>query len=537
MKRPLYLLLIILISSCAQSIKVDLIVRNATIISVDETMGEFEAMAVRDGKIIEIGAENQIMNRYQADSVIDAHKQFVYPGLIDAHTHFLGYGLGKSNVDLVGTSSFKEVVDRIKHQVEQNDSEWIIGRGWDQNDWGVKKFPNNDTLNTLFPDRKIVMKRIDGHAILATDNVLTSAGLTINSEISGGQVLYDLGILVDEAMAPVEKIIPVPTESQIDHALLQAQDDCFKHGLTSVTEAGLKVNEIRRIDQLQREGDLKMRIMAMYSAGPDIMLNLEDLRIKTDRLTSQAVKVYVDGALGSRGAKLLAPYSDDTLSSGLMITGEDSIRKWAKACYDADFQLCVHCIGDGGNRAALNAMSDVLQGTNDRRWRIEHAQVVNPEDRLKFGEYNILPSMQPTHVTSDMYWVKERLGQARESHAYSTRSLMEENGMIALGTDFPVEDISAISTFYAAVTRQDHNGFPSDGYFPSERLKREEALKGMTIWAAIANFDENKIGSLEAGKFADFVILDRNLLTCDDSEILQTQVLQTWLNGELVYEK
>jgi predicted amidohydrolase YtcJ len=275
----------------------------------------------------------------------------------------------------------------------------------------------------------------------------------------------------------------------------------------------------------------------MYSASADVMRNLKDLRIVTDHLNATSVKVYCDGALGSRGAKLIEPYSDDTLNSGVTITDFDSLTKWAKSCYEFNFQLCVHSIGDAANRTTLKSMAGVLGGTNDRRWRIEHAQVVDPSDQALFGEFNILPSMQPAHTTSDMYWAEDRLGKNRISNAYAINTLKNQNGMIPLGTDFPVEDISPIRTFYAAVTRTDESGFPDGGFSPKEKLSREDALRGITIWPAIAGFNEDKTGSLEAGKFADLVILNRNILTCADREILSSEIIQTWINGKLVYEQ
>ncbi|GAB5540089.1 MAG: hypothetical protein Salg2KO_21920 [Salibacteraceae bacterium] len=261
------------------------------------------------------------------------------------------------------------------------------------------------------------------------------------------------------------------------------------------------------------------------------------MKIETDRLKATSIKVYADGALGSRGARLLKPYSDDSLNRGYVITSKDSIKKWAVACKQASFQLCVHCIGTEANRATLDAMGEVLGGTNDRRWRIEHAQVVHPDDREKFGRYNILPSMQPTHATSDMYWVESRLGRNRMQWAYSLQSLKNQNGLIPLGTDFPVESIDPLNTFYAATVRKDPNQYPENGFIMEEGLTREEALKGMTIWAAIASFDDHLKGSIEAGKYADFVILDRDLLTCEEDNILSTKVLETWIHGERVYKK
>jgi predicted amidohydrolase YtcJ len=282
---------------------------------------------------------------------------------------------------------------------------------------------------------------------------------------------------------------------------------------------------------------LTIRINAMYSAKSEFLNDYSALGIKTESLTAKTIKVYCDGALGSRGARLIDEYSDDSSSYGFFITPPDSIAKWAKMCNEAGFQLAVHCIGTAGNQVTLNEMAKVLGGTNDKRWRIEHAQVVHPEDRAKFGEFNILPSMQPTHATSDMYWAEKRLGSNRITWAYSLKSLMDQNGMVPLGTDFPVEGISPLNTFYSAVFRSDIEGYPEGGFNMDEALTREQALKGMTIWAAISSFNDEIKGSLELGKLADFVILDKDILNCEKEAILGAEIIATYISGQSVYEK
>lgn len=527
--------------SCSDSIEVDTIVHNASIYSMDDSFSIHSAMAIKDGIIQEIGAENQILNKYVAENRIDAKKQFVYPGFIDAHCHFLGYGIEKNRVNLTGTNSFDEVIDRIQDYVSTHDTEWILGRGWDQNDWNNKDFPTNDTLLKLFPTKFIAIKRIDGHAMLVSKNVLKLAGINASTVVSGGEILLKkgqpTGILIDEAMQLINNIIPKPNTDYLVEALDKAQKDCFAFGLTTVGDAGLSYQEILTIDSLHQIGNLKMRIYAMLSADNNVIEHLEDYELHSERLDVKSVKIYVDGALGSRGAYLLEAYHDHANHRGLLITSEDSLKRWAKACLDANFQMNVHCIGDGANHIALDAMGMHLRGTNDRRWRIEHAQVIHNNDVDKFGRYNIIPSVQPTHATSDMPWAKDRLGEDRIEGAYAYQTLLAQNGLIALGTDFPVEEISPIKTFYAATTRKDVNGKPADGFYPKEALTREQALRGMTIWAAVANFEEQSRGSLEIGKFADFVMLNSDLMRCSPEDILKTEILQTWINGELVYKK
>jgi predicted amidohydrolase YtcJ len=526
--------------SCTELKQADVIIHNAHIYTVDDQFSEAEAIAIKDGRVVAIGAEHQILNAYSATEVIDAKQGVLYPGFIDAHAHFIGYGIELQRLNLVGTTSFEEVIQRIKDYTETVDHPWVLGRGWDQNDWIDKSFPNTDTLAALFPNHFIALKRVDGHAFLVSPNVLNLAGITADTKVNGGRIIVQneqlTGILIDEAMELVNAVIPKPDVDFKTHAIELAEQNCFEAGLTTVCDAGLSVEDVELLNRLHQNG-LNIRVYAMYAADDDLLHNLSDHFLVTDRLTARSVKVYADGALGSRGAKLLEPYSDDLGNSGILITPGDSILKWAIACYQSNFQLNVHCIGDGANRMVLDTMGRVLKTTNDRRWRIEHAQVVHPKDQSKFGRFNILPSMQPTHATSDMYWAEERLGANRLASAYAIRSLMLENGMIPLGTDFPVEGISPIATFFAAIARKDREGFPEGGFQANECLSREEALRGITIWAAIANFEDENRGSLEVGKFADMVLLDQDLIRCPEQAILKASVIKTWVNGTLVYER
>jgi predicted amidohydrolase YtcJ len=534
--------LLMCLNACDSNLQVDLIIHNAKIYAVDESFSIAEAMAIQNGRIVEIGPEHTILNKYMAIDKIDMNKQVVLPGLIDAHSHFLGYGLTLNRVNLVGTKSLAEVYTKLKAYDEENESDWIMGRGWDQNDWEVMSFPTNADLDSVCPGKFVALKRIDGHAILVSKNVMDLAGITSETTVAGGNILLGpdgqpTGVLIDEAMTLIDSIIPIVTAETKAQALIRAQNNCIQAGLTTVTDAGLSIDEINLINELQANGELAIRVYAMYSASKEILNGEHSVGIKTDQLSANAIKVYGDGALGSRGAHLLSPYADDSTSNGFMITPEDSLLKWAKFCASNNLQLAVHCIGSAGNRKTLNAMAQTLNGTNDRRWRIEHAQMIHPDDRHLFRDNNIIPSMQPTHVTSDMYWVEDRLGAERQNWTYSTRSLMEQNGLIAFGTDFPVEGIEPLHTYYAAVTRTDQSGYPKGGFLPEQLVSREEALKGMTIWAAIASFEEEQKGSLEPGKFADFVVLDRDILECTTTEILSTKVLETWINGSLKYEK
>lgn len=531
-----------LLFSCSQKQKADLLIYNATIYTVDSSFAIAEAMIISDGKIIETGKASDLETKYDPKEKIDAAGKFIYPGFIDAHAHFVGYGNSLQTVNLVGTTSWEEVIERTKQFAADNNSEWITGRGWDQNDWNVKEFPSNEKLNELFPDRPVLLSRIDGHAAVANQKALDMAGIKTGDDLVGGDIETKngklTGILIDNAVDLVSSKIPAANAEQIKKALLDAQQNCFAVGLTTVDDCGLDFGTVLFIDSLQKTGDLKMRIYAMLSdAKRNFDFAFSRGKIKTDHLNVRSFKVYADGALGSRGACLLHPYNDKPGWSGFLLSSQQHFDSVANILSKNEWQMCTHAIGDSGNRTMLNIYGKYLQGKNDKRWRIEHAQVINENDFKLFGEFAVVPSVQPTHATSDMYWAGDRLGNERVKGAYAYKQLLQQNGWIPLGTDFPVEDISPFKTFFAAVIRKDAKGWPDSGYQPENALTREEALKGMTIWAAKANFEEHEKGSLEKGKFADFIILDKDLLKANEKELLQINVLKTFLNGEMVYER
>jgi len=531
------------LNSCILQEDVDLVVHNATIYTVDNAFSTQQAMAIKDGKIVELGPEHAIRNKYNGATTIDAGKKTVYPGLIDAHSHFLGYGLSLQKVDLTGTQSFQEVLDRVVAFSKEHPTGWVTGRGWDHTDWAIKEFPNKAALDSLFPDRPVAVRRVDGHAVLVNQVALDAAGITATTTVPGGEIQLTngalSGILLDNAYDLVDAVIPAPDEATKQKALLQAQQNCWAVGLTTVCDAGLDRAEIELIDQMHQSGNLKMRIYAMISDKPE---NLDHyLKVgpyKTERLNVRSFKFYADGALGSRGACLIDPYSDihDRTHHGLTIRDADHYRKYATELNNAGFQMNTHCIGDSATRTLLKIYAEELKGITDNRWRIEHAQVMHPDDFYLFGEYAIIPSVQPTHATSDMYWAAERLGPDRVQTAYAYKQLFEQNGIIALGTDFPVEGINPINTFYSAVFRKDANQFPESGFQPENALTREQALKGMTIWAALAGFEESEKGSLEVGKMADFVILDRDIMKAPEDQLLDTKVVYTCVGGEIVFD-
>ena len=542
--KKIFLLTGIVISfvSCSQKKKIDLLVYNATIYTIDSSFSVAEAMAVKDGKIVEVGKPSDLQNKYEAKEKLDAEGKFIYPGFIDAHAHFVSYGTSLQRVNLVDTKSWDDVIERTKEFADKNSEGWLLGRGWDQNDWTVKKFPNNKKLNDLFPDRPVLLTRIDGHAAIANQKALDIAGIKPGDKIEGGEIEVEerklTGILVDNAVDLVTTKIPNATDKQFKKALLAAEQNCFAVGLTTIDDCGLGYQSVDRIKRLQNNGDLKMRLYVMLSDEKPNFDYLEKTAIiKTDRLNVRSIKVYADGALGSRGACLLQPYSDKPAWSGFLLSPPSHFDSVAKIIYTKGWQMCTHAIGDSGIRTMLKIYRKYLKGKNDLRWRIEHAQVVNQNDFSLFGQYDIIPSVQPTHATSDMYWADDRLGNERVKGAYAYKQLLQENGWIPLGTDFPVEDISPFKTFYAAVVRKDAKGWPENGYQIENTLTREEALRGMTIWAAKANFEENEKGSLEKGKFADFVILDADLMKEVPEKLLNIKVIKTFLGGEKVYEK
>lgn len=536
-------LFLIASTSCLFRQKADMIIHHAKIYTVDGNFSMAEAMAVNDGKILAIGKNDDILKAYDSDSIVDAGGKTIFPGFNDAHAHFAGYGQSLTKVNLTGTNSWDEVVTRCTEFAKTLPAGvWLTGRGWDQNDWAAKDFPTNEKLNALFPDRPVIIGRVDGHAAIANQKALELAGIKPGDKLVGGEIETVggklTGLLVDNAVDLVSAKEPFPDEAQIKKALLLAQANCFAVGLTSLSDCGLDFEMVDYISKFQKSGELKMRMNIMLS---DLRKNYDyafkNGKIKTGLLNVSSFKVYADGALGSRGACLLQPYADKPGWSGFLLSSQAHFDSVANIIYEKGWQMCTHAIGDSGNRTMLKIYAKYLKGKNDLRWRIEHAQVVNENDFHFFGDYNIIPSVQPTHATSDMYWAADRLGVERVKGAYAYKQLLQQNNWMPLGTDFPVEDISPFKTFFAAVARQDDKGFPAGGFQMDNALTREETLKGMTIWAAKASFEEKQKGSLEAGKFADFIILDTDLMNCAPADILKAKVIGTYSAGKKVYGK
>jgi predicted amidohydrolase YtcJ len=530
------------LSSCSIQQQADIIFYNGTIYTVNNSFDIEAAFAVHKGEIVGVGTSQTILRDFDAPELIDLKGKPVYPGFIDGHCHFFGYGSDLVKCDLYGTTSFDEVIQRVADYSKTNKFEWILGRGWDQNDWEVKDFPTKEKLDSLFPNTPVYLVRVDGHAVLCNSEALNRAKITSATKVSGGEILLKngelTGILIDNAVDIVKGIIPPFTEKEYTDGLIKAQRNCFAVGITTVDDAGLGRDSITLIDKLQKEGLLKIRVYAMVSdVGHDLEYFFDHGTIKKDRLTVRAVKLYADGALGSRGACLLQPYSDKPGHYGFLLSDVKHFSKVAEAALENGYQVCTHAIGDSAVRTILQVYSDILSTENDRRWRIEHCQVVDTSDLKRFGSYNIIPSVQPTHATSDMYWAEERLGPNRIKTAYAYEALMDtSDGRIVFGTDFPVENINPFYTFYAAVERKDLKGYPEDGFQKENRIKKRDALRAMTIHAAYANFEEMDKGSIEERKLADFVILDEDIMEIQKNRIPNVKVLATYVNGEKVYE-
>tara|TARA_B100000963_G_scaffold58185_2_gene46258 strand:- start:1248 stop:2837 length:1590 start_codon:yes stop_codon:yes gene_type:complete len=527
------------VTSCKYR-KADWVVFNANVYTVNDSFEKVTAFAIKDGKFISVGGD-EIVSLYPNALKFDAKGLPIYPGFIDAHCHFFNLGLSLGQLDLRGTKSIEEIEKRLQSYSQNNQFDIIIGRGWDQNLWKSKVFPNNNFLNRLFPDKLVLLRRIDGHALLVNDLVIKKAEINSKTRVSGGSILIEnnkpTGILIDNAMDLAMNILPSKSSKIISKALIDAQTKAFENGLTTVDDAGLNKRTIMIIDSLQKKGDLKIRVYAMISNTSDnLNYFLDKGIIEQEKLTVRSVKAYLDGALGSRGALLKKPYSDDNKNKGITITTKEELFELAEKLSSKGFQLNTHAIGDKANEIVLDVYNYILKDIEDPRWRVEHAQVVDELDIQKFNS-KIIPSVQPTHATSDMNWADDRLGFNRLKRAYSYKNLLDWSGKIALGTDFPVEKVNPLLTFYSAVARKDVEGNPSEGFLKENALTRIEALKGMTIWAAYSNFEDSFKGSIEIGKFADFVILTKDIMKVPEEEITNVDVVATIVNGSIVFQK
>ncbi len=522
----------------------DLVVKNAKIYTVDAKNPRATAIAVRNGKIAAVGNDLKALEGPKT-RILDAKGATIVPGLIDAHGHLEGLGSSLEILDLRGVTSEAEIAAKVKAAAAKAaPGEWIVGRGWDQNLWVNKQFPTTDSLTQAAPKNPVALTRIDGHATWANRAALDAADINQNTkDPAGGRIIRDAqgkpaGVLVDTAQNLVRRKIPAASPEQVHRQLARALEECARLGLTSVHDAGVGNAEIAAYHSLLAEGKMPVRVYAMLANEPALVATwLARGPEIGDFLTIRSIKAYADGALGSRGAALLSPYADEKSASGLMITGKDAIENVAVKAAARGFQVNTHAIGDRGNHETLDAYASALKGPNDKRFRVEHAQVIAPEDFVKFQKYSIIASMQPTHATSDMAWAGDRLGPERVKGAYAWQTLIKLGVHLASGSDFPVELANPLDGFYAAITRQDKQGHPAGGWFPDQRLTREEALRSFTLEGAYAAFEEATKGSLEAGKLADFVMLSSDIMTIPAPEILKTHVTLTVVGGKIVHQQ
>ena len=536
--------------------RAELVITNANVYTVDDAHPRATALAVRGGRVIFVGSDAEALALAGSETrTIDLRGATVVPGFIDAHAHLLGLGNLLQRVNLAGSTSYDEVIARVKAWAKDvKPGEWIQGRGWDQNRWPTKDFPTHEALSRAFPNNPVVLDRVDGHASLANARAMQLAGVTAATpDPAGGRIVRlasgaPSGVFVDNAKSLISRAIPAPTRENTRKAILAAVAESNRWGLTGIHDAGESAQTVAIFEELARAGNYNLRNYVMLSdpgepGSPAALRNPYIQRgpqsaLYDGHLWIRAIKLYADGALGSRGAALLAPYSDDAGNTGLLVSKPEHIEAWAETALKRGFQINVHAIGDRGNRIVLDAFDTALRKIPkaNHRFRIEHAQVLSPEDIPRFARLGAIPSMQPTHQTSDMRWAEARVGPQRIRGAYAWRSLLNTGVVIPSGTDFPVEEVNPLLTFHAAVTRQDPSNWPERGWFPEQKMTREEALQSMTIWPAYAGFQESVLGSLTPGKYADFVVLDRDIMKLPDTEILRARVISTWIGGKRVYE-
>jgi predicted amidohydrolase YtcJ len=528
----------------------NLVLVNGRIYTVDDARPRVSALAVKGGRIAFAGSDAEAkVAGGPAARVIDLQGKTVLPGFIDAHAHLLGLGNFLRRANLTFAASYDEVIARVVvFGKEAKPGEWIQGRGWDQNLWPQKQFPTHEALSRAFPDNPVVLTRVDGHALLANQKAMELARVDASTpDPEGGRIVRlpsgaPSGVFVDNAQRLILRAQPPASREKIREAVLAAIRECNRWGLTGIDDAGEDPATISVYEELARAGKYNLRNYVMLADPGDraqaALAKGPRSALYDGHLWLRAVKLYADGALGSRGAALLEPYADDPGNSGLLVSSPEHIRAIAELALRRGFQVAVHAIGDRANRLVLDQFEAALRAVPvaDHRFRIEHAQVLSPQDIPRFARLGVVPSMQATHQTSDMGWAEQRLGPERIRGAYAWRSLLDTGVVVPNGTDFPVEQVNPLLTFHAAVTREDPRGFPEGGWYPAQRMSREEALRSMTIWAAWAGFQESVMGSLAPGKYADFVVLDRDILTVPESEILDARVLATWVGGREVYD-
>ncbi len=528
----------------------DFVITNAHVYTVDPKRPSATAIAVRGNRILGVGDR---VEEFAGASTrrIDAQGKAIVPGFIDSHGHLSALGASLATLDLRGLTSEAQIAARVAEAAHsKKPGEWIIGNGWDQNLWEPRVFPARDSLDRAAPANPVLLSRVDGHAIWVNTRALAEAGLNAQtSDPPGGKLERNerglTGVLIDRARPLVENHVPVHNPAQREEDLERAAKLCSRLGLTTIHDAGIDRETLEAYRNLIARGALPLRIYAMI-AVPGAARLWNEYRAKGpeigDFLTVRSLKLIADGALGSRGAAMLDPYTDDPSNRGLLILDRPFIERTAREAIAAGFQVNTHAIGDRANRTVLEAYAAAFQeakvdGKNNLRFRVEHAQIVAPEDFARFADLSILASMQPTHATSDMPWAATRVGASRIQGAYAWQTFHKLGVHLPFGSDFPVENPNPIWGFYSAITRQDHNGNPPGGWFPEQRLTRAEALRSWTIDGAYAAFEEDRKGSITPGKLADFVMLSDDIMQVAPERVWKAQVVMTVLDGKIVYQE
>ena len=561
MKSLIVLTLVTLISACSNSSEqtesnsapqtqapssVNIVAASA-IYTVNEQAPTAAAFAYENGEILALGSLAELDQKFPNAQHTDFADATIVPGIIDAHGHLLGLGQSLMNVDLMGSVSKQDILSRLQAaESALIDGQWLIGRGWDQNDWPVKDLPNKSDLDTAFPDRPVWLERVDGHANWGNSKAISFADqdLAGDWQPDGGEIVRDAmgqptGVFIDNAVNVIQAKVPAASEAELNEALQRAMVKTASVGLTGMHDAGTSLTVWRLLEKMKAEGTLGVRVYAMANGANDMLSHLCNNGAAIDpsaMLTARSVKLYSDGALGSRGAAMLAEYSDDPGNIGLLIESQETLTTHATRATQCGLQVNIHAIGDRGNRVTLDVLEASQALENPGRHRIEHSQIVELNDLARFKQLGLIASVQPTHATSDMYWAEDRVGAERIKGAYAWQKFIALDVPLALGSDFPVERPEPMPGFYAAITRQDAKDWPADGWYPDERLTRAQALHGFTLGAAYAAFQEDLLGSLEVGKRADFVVLSNDIMAVPAKEILNTKIVATYLDGKPIYK-
>jgi predicted amidohydrolase YtcJ len=527
-----------LIVSCMKGEKVDFILHNARILTMDEKFSEGEAMAIKDGNVVEVGPERQILNKYRSNESIDCMGKMILPGFIDAHAHMMTYARAKLSVNLFGVKTEEQLLIRCEKYAQKSNFRFIYGRGWDQTLWGSDSFPSNDKLNKLFPSIPVVLYRVDGHAVLANSTALKMAGITIKTNVEGGLIEVKggkmTGILLDNAIQKLTERMPDFPAYQLEKQVLEIQEELIQFGLTEVHEAGVDEKDRDFLLKMNEKNKLKINVYCMlFPTTKNRIWAQKNGKFQKNRLTISSFKVIADGALGSRGAFLKKNYHDHADHRGFLTESVSEMNKIADFAKFIDYQVNFHAIGDSTGSIVLNIIKNYCSDKPDHRWRIEHAQVLDPKDWPMLQKYNVIPSVQPVHATSDQFWAEKRVGKSRMKGAYAYKSLMDQAGFICFGTDFPIELPNPFLTIHAATQRKNAQGLPLNGFKTQEAIDLNNCLKAMTFWSAMASFREDKVGSLEKGKLANFTVLLYPLKSEGDFE--ENFSWKTFMEGTCIF--